>query len=113
MSHDLVIKNGTIVDGLLNKAFSGDLAISGDTISDVGKVDGSAKREIDADFFFVFGVFIDLHTHFDAQIGWDPQMTPSSWHGVTTALMGNCGVSFAPVRPEDKELLANLSLIHI
>ena len=108
MSHDLIIKNGTIVDGLLNKPFSGDLAISGDTITDVGKVDGSAKREIDADGAVVCPGFIDLHTHFDAQIGWDPQMTPSSWHGVTTALMGNCGVSFAPVRPEDKELLANM-----
>ena len=90
MSHDLVIRNGTIVDGLLNEAFSGDLAISGDTITDVGKVDGSAKREVNANGAIVCPGFIDLHTHFDAQIGWDPQMTPSSWHGVTTALMGNC-----------------------
>ena len=75
-----------------------DVAIQGDTIVEVGEVGGHGSREIDAMGAVVSPGFIDLHTHFDAQIGWDPQLTPASWHGVTTALMGNCGVTFAPVR---------------
>ena len=108
MAHDIVIRNGLIVDGLLNEAYLGDVAIDGDTISALGKVDAKGHREIDASGAVVTPGFIDLHTHMDAQIGWDPQVTPASWHGVTSILMGNCGVSFAPVRPEDKELLAEM-----
>ena len=108
MAHDIVIRNGLIVDGLLNQAYLGDVAIDGDTISALGKVDAKGHREIDASGAVVTPGFIDLHTHMDAQIGWDPQVTPASWHGVTSILMGNCGVSFAPVRPEDKELLAEM-----
>lgn len=106
MTHDLVIRNGNIVDGLGNPAFRGDLAVDGDKIVAVGDVSGRGTREIDADGHAVTPGFVDLHTHFDAQIGWDSALTPASWHGVTSALMGNCGVTFAPVRDEDKETLA-------
>ena len=108
MTHDVVIRNGLIVDGLMNSAYPGDIAIDGDTISALGKVDTKGRREINAEGAVVTPGFIDLHTHMDAQIGWDPQVTPASWHGVTSILMGNCGVSFAPVRTEDKELLAEM-----
>ena len=106
MSHDLVIRNGNVVDGLGNPPKQADIAIDNDQIVDIGKVSGNGKREIDADGHAVTPGFVDLHTHFDAQVGWDPALTPASWHGVTTALMGNCGVTFAPVRDSDKETLA-------
>ena len=106
MAHDLVIRGGELVDGTGAEARPGDLAIDGSTISAVGQVDGKGKREIDARGLAVTPGFVDLHTHLDAQIGWDPQMTPVSWHGVTTALLGNCGVTFAPCKPADVELLA-------
>ena len=108
MPHDIVIRGGQIVDGLLNQAFVGDVAIDGDTITALGQVDGRGKQEIDAEGAVVTPGFIDLHTHLDAQIAWDPQLTPACWHGITTVLTGNCGVTFAPVRPEDKELLAGM-----
>ena len=108
MSHDIVIRGGELVDGLGNEPVQGDLAIDNDTITEVGKVDGSGAREIDASGLAVTPGFVDLHTHLDAQIGWDPEMTPVSWHGVTTALMGNCGVTFAPCKPSDQELLAGM-----
>ncbi|MDE0363955.1 MAG: amidohydrolase family protein [Gammaproteobacteria bacterium] len=108
MAHELVIRNGRIIDGTGAEARAGDLAIDDGIISALGKVEGSGKREIDADGLAVTPGFIDLHTHLDAQIGWDPEMTPISWHGVTTALMGNCGVTFAPCRPDDTELLAGM-----
>ena len=106
MAHDIVIRGGELVDGTGSAPFQGDLAIDGDAIAAVGKVDGQGKREIDAKGLAVTPGFVDLHTHLDAQIGWDPQMTPVSWHGVTTALLGNCGVTFAPCKPADVELLA-------
>ncbi|MEM7019991.1 MAG: amidohydrolase family protein [Pseudomonadota bacterium] len=108
MSYDVVIRNGLIVDGLGNSAYQGDVGIQGDTITALGKVTERGRREIDASGATVTPGFVDLHTHFDAQIGWDPQLTPASWHGVTTALMGNCGVTFAPVRDEDKPVLAGM-----
>ena len=108
MAHDIIIRGGRIVDGLLNPEYVGDVAIDGDTIAALGQVDGRGKREIDAEGAVVTPGFIDLHTHLDAQIGWDPQLTPASWHGITSVLMGNCGVTFAPVRPDDKELLAGM-----
>ena len=106
MSHDLIIRNGNIVDGLGRAPVIGDIAIEGNRIVAIGSVSGKGKRELDAGGLAVTPGFVDLHTHFDAQVGWDPQLTPASWHGVTTALMGNCGVTFAPVRDADKETLA-------
>ena len=108
MAHDLLIKDGLIVDGTGADAYHGDVAVDGDTITAVGKVEGKAQQVIDADGRAVTPGFVDLHTHFDAQAGWDPYLTPVSWHGVTTALFGNCGVTFAPCKPEDQEFLAGM-----
>ena len=108
MAHDLIVRGGRIVDGTGAEPFHGDIAIDGDTIAAVGEVDGSAAREIDAAGATVTPGFVDLHTHFDAQAGWDPLLTPVSWHGVTTALFGNCGVTFAPCKPADREFLAGM-----
>lgn len=108
MDHDIVIRGGAIVDGSGAEAFMGDLAIDGGLISVIGKVEGRGRREIDATGHIVSPGFVDLHTHLDAQIGWDPDLTPVSWHGVTTALMGNCGLTFAPCKPEDRDLLAGM-----
>lgn len=108
MEHDLIIRNGVIVDGSGADPIEGDVAIDGDTITAVGHVEGGGAEEIDAGGNAVTPGFVDLHTHFDAQAGWDPQLTPVSWHGVTTALFGNCGVTFAPCKPEDRDFLANM-----
>tara|TARA_Y100001934_G_scaffold244299_1_gene301662 strand:+ start:176 stop:1846 length:1671 start_codon:yes stop_codon:yes gene_type:complete len=108
MAHDLVIRDGLIVDGTGAAGFRGDVAIDGDTIAAVGKVDGTGTREINANGNAVTPGFVDLHTHFDAQAGWDPLLTPASWHGVTTALIGNCGVTFAPCKPSDQTTLAGI-----
>jgi N-acyl-D-aspartate/D-glutamate deacylase len=108
MAHDLVIRGGKVVDGSGNRPYSADVAIDGDTIVGIGRVDARGRREIDADGLIVSPGFIDLHTHFDAQIGWDPSLTSVCWHGVTTALLGNCGVTFAPCRKSDRELLAGM-----
>ena len=108
MSYDLVIRNGNIVDGLGTSAVVSDIAIDQDRIVAIGNITEKGKREIDAAEYVVTPGFVDLHTHFDAQVGWDPFLTPASWHGVTTALMGNCGVTFAPVRDADKETLAEM-----
>lgn len=108
MSHDIVIRGGTVVDGTGAEPFEADVAIDGDQISAVGKVDEKGKEEIDAVGKHVSPGFIDLHTHLDAQIGWDPQVTSVSWHGVTTALLGNCGVTFAPCKKNDREFLAGM-----
>jgi N-acyl-D-aspartate/D-glutamate deacylase len=97
--HDLVIRGGTVVDGTGSAARTADLAISDGVITEVGRVDSSAHRVIDADGLVVTPGFVDIHTHFDGQVTWDDDLTPSCWHGVTTAILGNCGVGFAPVRP--------------
>src|SRR5689334_1463048 len=106
MPHDIVIRGGTIVDGTGAEPFHGDVGIADGRIAEIGKIAAKRKREIDAEGHVVSPGFIDLHTHLDAQIGWDPDLTPISWHGVTTALMGNCGVTFAPCKPQDREFLA-------
>ena len=108
MSHDFVIRNGNVIDGTGADPQIADIAIDGEHISAIGVVDEKGKEEINADGLQVSPGFIDLHTHLDAQIGWDPQVTSVSWHGVTTALLGNCGVTFAPCKPEDREFLAGM-----
>ena len=105
---DLIIRGGTIVDGTGGKPYVGDVAIDGDRIVEVGKVSGPARREIDATGMIVTPGWVDIHTHYDGQATWDPVMAPSSWHGVTTAIMGNCGVGFAPVRPDAHDFLIEL-----
>jgi N-acyl-D-amino-acid deacylase len=105
---DLVIRNGRVIDGTGRSSFTGDVGIRGDRIVAVGDVDGRAAREIDATDRLVTPGFVDLHTHLDAQIGWDPLLTSSCWHGVTSVVMGNCGVTFAPVRSQDREFLAEM-----
>jgi N-acyl-D-amino-acid deacylase len=106
MAHDLVIRNGRVIDGTGAESRVCDVAVDGDTITAVGQVEEPGTREIDARGLAVTPGFVDIHTHLDAQIGWDPHLTPLSWHGVTTALLGNCGVTFAPVRPGDAPTLA-------
>ena len=109
MAHDLIIRNGSIVDGTGADAYRGDVAIDGDRITAIGDLSAeTARREVDATGLVVTPGFVDLHTHLDAQVAWDPLMTSSSWHGVTTVLMGNCGVTFAPVKPDDKVFLAEM-----
>jgi N-acyl-D-aspartate/D-glutamate deacylase len=108
MVYDLIIRNGTIVDGLGGKPYVGDVAVVGGAIAALGSVDGDATREIDATGLLVTPGFIDLHTHYDGQAIWSDRMTPSSAHGVTTAVMGNCGVGFAPCRAEDHEVLVDV-----
>ncbi len=103
--HDLVIRNGTIVDGTGGPSFFGDVAISGGLVAEVGEVVGTGKREIDATGLLVTPGFVDMHTHYDAQVTWDPYITPSGWHGVTTVVMGNCGVGFAPARKDRRDFL--------
>ena len=106
--HDLVIRNGLVVDGTGAEPFKADVAIDGQEISLVGEVLGNGKQEIDAAGHIVTPGFVDVHTHLDAQIGWDPLLTPVSWHGVTTALLGNCGVTFEPRKPDDRKFLADM-----
>ncbi|MCW2519252.1 MAG: N-acyl-D-aspartate/D-glutamate deacylase [Mycobacterium sp.] len=108
MAYDLIIRSGTIVDGLGGEPFVGDVAVSDGIIAAIGTVAGEAAREIDATGLLVTPGFVDLHTHYDGQAIWSDRMTPSSAHGVTTAVMGNCGVGFAPCRADDHETLVDL-----
>lgn len=109
MAHDLIISGGTIIDGTGTEGFRGDVAIDGDRIAQIGDLsEAAAQRTIDATGKIVTPGFVDLHTHLDAQVGWDPQMKSSSYHGVTTALIGNCGVTFAPVSKANHRHLAEL-----
>ncbi len=102
--YDVLIKNGTIVDGLRMPAYRGDIGIREGKIAAMGNVGGDAGRVIDATGLIVAPGFMDIHTHYDAALsGWDPYATLSGWHGVTTVAIGNCGFGFAPVRPEDRE----------
>jgi N-acyl-D-amino-acid deacylase len=106
--HDLVIRGGTIVDGTGQPRFTGDVAIDGGMISAVGKVEAQGREEIDASDKIVAPGWVDIHTHYDGQATWDQEMAPSSWHGVTTVVMGNCGVGFAPAKPDRHEWLISL-----
>lgn len=106
--YDLIIRNGTIVDGSGEKPFTGDIAINGNTIVAVGEVSGDAKRVVDAQGKHVTPGFVDIHTHYDGQVTWDPLLSPSSNHGVTTVVFGNCGVGFAPVKPGTEHRLIEL-----
>ena len=108
MPHDLVIAGGTVVDGTGAPPRLADVAVDGDRITAVGSDVGGARRHVDADGAVVTPGFVDVHTHYDGQATWDERMTPSAWHGVTTVVMGNCGVGFAPVRPSDHDTLVEL-----
>jgi N-acyl-D-aspartate/D-glutamate deacylase len=106
--HDLVIRNGTLVDGTGAPARIADIAVDGETITAIGRAIGPGRREINAEGFLVTPGFVDVHTHYDGQVTWDPYLAPSSCHGVTTAIFGNCGVGFAPVRPGSAPYLIDL-----
>jgi N-acyl-D-aspartate/D-glutamate deacylase len=106
--HDLVIRGGTIVDGTGRERFEGDVAVDAGRVTAVGAVPSRGRRELDARHRVVAPGFVDVHTHYDGQVTWDPELSPSSWHGVTTLVMGNCGVGFAPVRPGSEDFLIEL-----
>ena len=105
---DLVIRGGNIADGSGGHLFEADVAVTGGRITEVGKVAGKGKEEIDAKGKLVAPGFVDVHTHYDGQVTWSQDITPSSQNGVTTAIMGNCGVGFAPCRPSDHKRLIEL-----
>src|SRR5271170_6658253 len=106
MAYDLLIKDAKICDGTGAPAYHGSVAVEGGRIVELGSVTGSAKRQINGNDLAVAPGFIDPHTHYDAQVCWDSLLTSSCWHGVTTVLMGNCGVGVAPCRPSEKEIVA-------
>ena len=106
--HDLVITNARIVDGTGADAFHGDVAVTDGTITHVGSVDGPSRRTIAADGRLLTPGVVDVHTHYDGQALWDPDLTPSCWHGVTTVVMGNCSVGFAPCRPDRRDWLVEM-----
>ena len=106
---DLIIRNGTVYDGTGAPGLQADVAVSGDRIVAVGeKLEGSGSREIDAQGKLVTPGFVDIHTHLDAQLAWDPLPTSSCWHGITSVVLGNCGVTFAPMEHGQKEFLAEM-----
>ena len=110
--HDLVIKHGTLVDGTGGPARTAHVAVDDGIITDVVDAEsgdlGSARHVVDAEGLLVTPGWVDIHTHYDGQASWDPYLTPSSWHGVTTVVMGNCGVGFAPAAPDRHEWLIEL-----
>ncbi len=106
--HDLVIRNALIVDGSGTDARAGDVAIDGEKLTAVGGKLGKGRREINAEGLILAPGWVDVHTHYDGQATWDPYLTPSCWHGVTTAVMGNCGVGFAPAHPAKRDWLIGL-----
>jgi N-acyl-D-aspartate/D-glutamate deacylase len=106
MSYDLLIKNGTVVDGTGAPSYQADVAVVDGKIAEIGTITDGAKKTIDASDLIVSPGFVDPHTHYDAQICWDPMITSSSWHGVTSLVMGNCGVGLAPCKPEAHDVAA-------
>ena len=107
-AYDLVIRGGTLIDGTGAPAFEADLALKDGRVAAVGQISGKGREEIDARDRLVTPGFVDIHTHYDGQATWDSRMQPSSWHGVTTVVMGNCGVGFAPCKPDDHDRLVRL-----
>ena len=107
-SYDLIVRNGTVIDGTGVEPREADVAIQDGRIAAIGHIGGSCREEIDARGLAVTPGFVDIHTHYDGQVTWDDRFSPSSGHGVTTVLMGNCGVGFAPCRPEDRDTLMNV-----
>jgi N-acyl-D-aspartate/D-glutamate deacylase len=105
MGYDLIVKNGMIVDGTGFARYRGDVGVKDGKITEIGRINAAAERTIDADGLFVAPGLIDLHTHYDAQPFWDRLCTSSIWHGVTTVLTGNCGLTLAPLRPEHRETM--------
>ena len=105
---DLVVRGGTVADGTGGELFEADVAVRDGRIAEIGRVAGAGREEIDASGLLVTPGFVDIHTHYDGQATWDDRFNPSSGHGVTTVLMGNCGVGFAPCRPEDRETLMSV-----
>src|SRR6266852_339548 len=103
MAHDLLIKDARIIDGSGGLSFSGDIAVKDGRIVEVGKISAVAARIVHADGQVVAPGFIDIHTHMDAQLTWDPLATSSCWHGITTVVTGNCSFAIAPCKPEDRE----------
>ena len=108
MTYDLIIRGGSIADGKGTPLFEADIAISDGKIVEIGSVSDSGTEEIDARGKLVAPGFVDVHSHYDGQAIWDNRLLCSGWHGITTTVMGNCGVGFAPVRPEDRETLVEL-----
>jgi len=106
--YDLIIKNGTVYDGTGEKPFFADVAIKGNKIAAIGNLEESSKEVIDAKGKIVSPGFVDIHTHYDGQVTWDPYLRPSTYHGVTTVVMGNCGVGFSPCKPEERDWLISL-----
>src|SRR5262245_11385135 len=105
---DLVIRGGTVFDGSGSEPYDADVAICGRRIAGVGKLSESGGEELDAKGMIVTPGVIDLHTHYDAQVTWSSEITPSSWNGVTTVMIGNCGVGFAPCKPGQRDMLVKL-----
>jgi N-acyl-D-aspartate/D-glutamate deacylase len=108
VSHDMVIRGGFVVDGTRSVGRTADVAIDDGIVTAVGQIGGRGIRELDADGLLVTPGFVDVHSHYDGQATWDPVLAPSAWHGVTTTVMGNCGVGFAPVAPDRHEWLIGL-----
>ncbi|MFT7247096.1 MAG: N-acyl-D-amino-acid deacylase [Candidatus Azotimanducaceae bacterium] len=106
--YDLIIRNGTVIDGTGAERFIADVAIKDGKVAEIGQVAETATNEIDATGKLITPGWVDIHTHYDGQATWDPILAPSSWHGVTTVVMGNCGVGFAPVKPADRDFLIQL-----
>ncbi len=106
MSYDLIVRNGFVIDGSGAPGIAADIAVRDGVIAEIGRVDGTATTEIDAAGRVVCPGFVDIHTHYDAQICWDPILTPSAEHGVTTVVVGNCGIGVAPSLPEHREINA-------
>jgi N-acyl-D-aspartate/D-glutamate deacylase len=106
--HDVIIRGGTVIDGTGSKPFSADLAIKDGRVVELGRITAKAHRDIDAHGLLVTPGWVDIHTHYDGQASWDPYLSPSSWHGVTTAVMGNCGVGFAPAHHHQRQWMIEL-----
>ena len=106
--NDLIIKNGTVYDGTGDKPFVADIAIKGRKIEAIGELEEVSKQTINAEGKIVAPGFVDIHTHYDGQVTWDPYLRPSTYHGVTTVVMGNCGVGFSPCKPNQRDWLIGL-----